>query len=261
MQENTLTYEGIKSFLHESLQTLPLYVFDEIDSTNTEAKRRITKEGITNALFVSNSQTAGRGRSGHTFYSPKDSGIYMSYVFTPSEGIKAAEHATTKAGVCVAKAIEDLYHITPSIKWVNDIYIGDKKVCGILAEAVLGEKINTGTIVVGIGINISTNDFPDDIKDIAGCISDNQNISRNKIVAHVINSFSEETKNICDNSYIKYYRQHSMLTGNEITFYKNDEMMKATCLDIDDEAGLVVKLESGEIQTLRNGEVFTIRKV
>lgn len=261
IRNDSLNEELIRSSLSYSTDNLDIYVFDEIDSTNNEAKRRISGDGLTSGLFVANMQTAGRGRSGHSFYSPENSGVYFSYVFTPSKGIQAATHATTKAAVCVCKAISDLYGLEPSIKWVNDVYINDRKVCGILSEAITGGGLDQGSVVVGIGINISTQDFPEDIMSTAGAISDSNTVSRNALVARVISYLYEETENIEDNSYIKYYRQHSMLTGNDITYYEKEELKSATVLDIDDEAGLVVRSSDGQVTTLRNGEVFTIRKV
>lgn len=261
IKNDSLNEEFIRSSLSYNSDNLDIYVFDEIDSTNTEAKRRIMNDGLTSGLFVANKQTAGRGRSGHTFYSPENTGVYFSYVFTPAKGIQVATHATTKAAVCVCRAISDLYGIEPSIKWVNDIYINERKVCGILAEAITNGGIDHGSVVVGIGINISTQDFPDDIMSTAGAISVGSNVSRNTLVARVISYLHEETENIEDNSYIKYYRQHSMLTGNDITYYEKETQKSATVLDVDDEAGLVVRLTDGTVTTLRNGEVFTIRKV
>lgn len=255
-----LNEELIRSSLSCELNNLDIFVFDEIDSTNTEAKRRITADGIKSGLFVANKQTAGRGRAGHSFYSPENTGVYISYIFTPAEGIQAATHATTKAAVCVARAISDLYGVNPMIKWVNDIYVNDRKVCGILSEAVTDGRLDSGSVVVGIGINIETSDFPSDIMSTAGAITTDNTVSRNRLVASIINYLYDETTNINDISYIKYYRQHSMLTGNDISYYEKEEKRYATVIDIDDDAGLVVRTTDGTVTTLRNGEVFTIRK-
>jgi len=257
---DTLNEELIRSSLSYCLKELNIFVFDEIDSTNNEAKRRISSKGLTSGLFIADKQTAGRGRSGHSFYSPESTGIYLSYVFTPSEGIQAATHATTKAAVCVCRAIEELYGVEASIKWVNDIYVNDKKVCGILSEAITNGGLNRGSVVVGIGVNICTADFPDDIMSTAGAISRDKQVSRNLLAATIVNYLYDETEYINDVSYIKNYRQHSMLTGKDITYYEKEELKSATVIDIDDEAGLVVKLPDGTVTILRNGEVFTIRK-
>ncbi len=256
-----LREDAIRSSLSFNLKDLPIFVYDEIDSTNNEAKRKVTNENLGHALYVADRQTAGRGRSGRSFYSPSNTGVYFTYTFTPSEGISLATHVTTKAGVCVAKAIEELYHVTPSIKWVNDIYVGSRKVCGILAEAVTGQVLNMGSIVVGIGINISTEDFPDDISNRAGSISKDSSVSRNELVARIISYLDEEIRKLTDVTYLDYFRTHSLLAGLDISYIEGDVTKTATVIGIDDEAGLIVKDSAGFKIVLRNGEVNTIRPI
>lgn len=255
-----LREDAIRSSLSFNLKGLPLFVYDEIDSTNNEAKRNVIDKNLGHALYVADKQTAGRGRSGRSFYSPSSTGVYFTYAFTPAEGIAAATHVTTKAGVCVSRAIEELYGVTPSIKWVNDIYVGQRKVCGILAEAVTSSTLNMGTIVVGIGINICTEEFPDDITNRAGSISDDTSVSRNELVARIISYLDEEIQKLCDVSYLEYFRSHSMLTGYDITYLEGEVAKEATVIGIDDEAGLIVRDFAGNEFVLRNGEVNTIRK-
>lgn len=255
---NSYSQNSIKSLLAGGLKDLPVYFYEETDSTNTRAKEMISSENVSNALLVADSQTSGRGRVGHSFHSPKGSGIYMSYIFTPTS-LEDATHATTKAAVCVLRAIEELYHIFPSIKWVNDLYLEDRKICGILTEAVT-TGCNKGSLVVGIGINFKEFPVPDDLKDIVGFLPLRADISREMLIFKIVTYLSEELSNLKDTSYIKKYRQASMLTGKDITYYENDLLKTATVLDIDDEAGLVVRLSDGSTTTLRNGEVFTIRK-
>ena len=113
-----------------------LYFYDSIDSTNTQAKRLLAEGLSGKALITANEQTAGRGRQGRSFYSPKNTGIYYSYVFHPKKTLADAVFITTAAAVSVIRAIERLSTVKPTIKWVNDVYVEGKKVCGILTEAV-----------------------------------------------------------------------------------------------------------------------------
>lgn len=255
---NSLSENSIKALLAGRLKDLPVYFYEETDSTNTRAKELITKDSVKSALLVANSQTGGRGRVGHTFHSPKGTGIYMSLIFTP-DSLENATHATTKAAVCVLEAVEELYEISPQIKWVNDLYLEGKKICGILTEAVTTGP-NKGSLVVGIGINFLKSPVPDDLKDIIGFLPSKSDVSREMLIAKIITLLFKELEALSDNSYIKKYRQASMLTGNDITYFENDIQKTATVLDIDDDAGLVVKLPDKSIKTLRNGEVFTLRK-
>ena len=259
MDANKLSENEIRSLLPRELTALPILVYDEIDSTNTESKHLIQEKGFNNALVVANFQTQGRGRVGHSFLSPKGNGIYMSYIFTP-DSLKGAEHATTKAAVAVLKSLSQLYNITASVKWVNDIYYCDKKICGILTEAVTS-GINKGSLIIGIGINFKEFDLPDNLKETAGFLPAKENVTRNILIAKVLSNLYPETENLLDTGYIKDYREASLLTGKDISFYENDVLKYAHVIDIDDDAGLIVKLQDGTITTLRSGEVFTIRKI
>ena len=208
-------------------------------------------------MITANKQTAGRGRQGKSFYSPDKTGIYFSLVIHPDTSLQNAVTATTAAAVAVCKAIEKMTVLKPKIKWVNDVYLDGKKICGILTEATT--NFETGTVesvIIGIGINISTTEFPDGV-DGAGCL--NVDINRSEFIAEIVN----ELMNIVTGDYasfIDYYRSHSMVIGEKIKFFQNGETHFATALAIDEHGGLEVELDTGEKQTLRSGEI-TVRKI
>ena len=121
-------------------------------------------------LFWADEQTAGKGRNNREFFSPKNTGLYFSYLYCvkkPKE-IKDRIFVTTAAAVFTAKALRQYAGADAKIKWVNDIYLNEKKVCGILAEALFDEAYTA--IIVGIGINLTTVEFPDEIKETASGI-------------------------------------------------------------------------------------------
>lgn len=151
---------------------LDIHYFETITSTNTELKKLGEEGAPEGTVLVANEQTAGKGRQGRSFYSPKDTGIYMSILLRPGEAGVDALFITTAAGIAVAEAIREVSGIPAGIKWVNDVYINDKKVCGILAEASLTEKAELKYVVLGIGINVSTKDedFPEEIGGVASSI-------------------------------------------------------------------------------------------
>lgn len=259
MEKNDILSEDtIRANLISELSNLPVIVKATLDSTNSEARRRILDGNFSHGLIIADSQTNGRGRVGHSFYSPKNYGIYMSYVFTPGD-LSEAHRLTTKAAVSVTEAISFLYGINPKIKWVNDIYYNERKICGILSEAVT-TGINKGSLIVGIGINFSSCELPSDIKDIAGSLPSKEGITRNRLICEIVNRLYPETLNLSSVEYIKKYREASMLTGTDITYYENEVQKEAHVTGIDEDAGLMVILPDGTQKTLRNGEVFTIRK-
>ena len=242
-----------------TLNGVPILIFDELNSTNDYAKALIEKENVKNALIIADFQTCGRGRVGHTFFSPKGTGIYMSYIFTP-DSLENAYSVTTKAAVCVAQAIEALYAVKPSIKWVNDIYLEGRKVCGILTEAVTN-GLNTGSVVVGIGINFSASALPDDLKAVAGFLPAKENVTRNDLIAGILKLLTGECSRLSDIGYIDYFRSHSLLTGTDITYFENGIQCFGHVIGISDSAGLIITASNGTVRELNSGEVFTLRPI
>lgn len=235
---------------------LSVFYYPSIDSTNNEAKRLIAQGNNDNLLVVAEEQTAGRGRQGKSFYSPALTGIYFSVVTHPMAELQNAVTSTTVAAVAVCRAIEKLTDRKPKIKWVNDVYLDDKKICGILTEAVTDFESQTVTsVIVGIGMNINTVSFPKEVEN-AGAIG--ENIRRADLICAVVN----ELIRISNGSWeevISYYRSHSMLIGESINFIQNGKVTPATVLSIDEQGGLVLKTENAEQITLRSGEI-SIRK-
>lgn len=230
--------------------------YPTIDSTNTQAKRLITDGESDTMLVVAEEQTAGRGRQGKSFYSPANTGIYMSFVIHPMSRLENAVTATTAAAVAVCKAVESLTDKKPRIKWVNDVYLDGKKICGILTEAVTDFETQTVTsVIIGVGMNIRTTEFPDDVEN-ASCLG--VDINR----ADLISAIANELNSINTDGYaefIDYYRSHSMIIGEDILFIKDGSITPATAVGIDARGGLEVELKNGERTVLRSGEI-SIRK-
>ncbi|MGN0524457.1 biotin--[acetyl-CoA-carboxylase] ligase, partial [Eubacterium sp.] len=162
--------------------------YKTLDSTNNVAKRIIAEGEDDVLLVVGEEQTAGRGRQGKSFYSPGGTGIYMSLVVHPMTELQNAVTATTAAAVAVCRAIESLTDKKPMIKWVNDVYLDGKKICGILTEAVTDFETQTvSSIIIGIGINLTTKDFPCDVQN-ASCL--NADVKRAELIGAVANELN-----------------------------------------------------------------------
>ncbi len=257
---NTLSKEEIRAQLLEKNKGIGVYVYDTIDSTNDEAKRQWKESKKAPCLFVSDEQTGGRGRRGRSFYSPKGTGIYMSLLLQPTTGIEDAVHITTATAVIVARHIRAFTGADVGIKWVNDLYLSDKKVCGILTEAVM-EPDMTGppAVVVGIGINLSTEVFPEELAEIAGGLGVKEGtLSQNSLIARITNDLLAFAENMQDCSYMEDYRKMSIVLGREIRYNEGNVLIRARALDIDSEGGLMVELENGSVKVLKTGEI-TVR--
>ena len=227
-----------------------LHIYDSIDSTNTEARRRADIDrGV--HLYAAAHQTAGRGRRGHSFYSPEDTGLYMTLSLPFRDSFGDIQFITCAAAVAVCEAVETLSDKNPKIKWVNDIFISGKKVAGILAE-LIGDRDNKPTsIIIGIGINLNTENFPSDIADIAGSIGD---IAPELLCADITDRLIDYYNDLSDNSLLEKYKTRSLCLGRDVTFVLDGKKMTATAVDIDCGGGLVVDID-GERVTLNSGEI------
>ncbi|MBQ2931996.1 MAG: biotin--[Clostridia bacterium] len=234
-----------------------LVVLDTVNSTNSYIKELAASGASHATTVIADSQTNGRGRLGREFFSPGGTGIYMSILTDPSKIKIPVSHLTIAAGVAACRTLTGICDASPSIKWVNDIFLHDKKVCGILAESVVNAKTNTFPYtIVGIGINVSTSAeiFPGKLSEIAGSVFP-ANITRNEIIAKLLNEFD----NICSNAEIKNlvdeYKKYSRVLGKKISFTKNGKAFSGTAKDINLDGNLVVSLEDGQEMILSSGEV------
>ncbi len=253
LENDILSESGIKAHLRESTDT-DVYVYKSIDSTNSEAKRRIAEGLSSDAIFAAEAQTAGRGRRGKSFYSPSSVGIYFSAVLHPEVRLSDSTAITSAAAVAVCEAITEATKKEPKIKWVNDIFIDGKKVCGILTEAVSDlESGRVQAVIVGIGINITTDIFPDEIKDIAGSIG--KHIDRNALISDIFECLKLYSDKLPDRSFMEVYRKYSLVINRDIYFTKNGVAYSARGIHIHDDGGLEVLTSDGETMILTSGEI------
>ena len=239
-------------------QKLNITIFDELDSTNNYLKKSGSTGEKENQLVIALSQTGGRGRMGRSFYSPNGTGIYFSLLVHPEFSAEKSLFLTVMAAVSVAEAVMKYNKNDVKIKWVNDIYIDGKKVCGILTEGAINFGKMLDYAVVGIGINVIApeNGFPEDIKNIATAIfpGKTEDNIKEKIVADIVNRFFSMYNGI-DTDFVKRYKEYSYLTGKEINIISGDTVRPATVIDITDDCHLLVKNEKGEIEEISSGDV------
>lgn len=234
--------ETIEKLLKSKYPDISVSVFDSIDSTNSRAKRQ---NGMRFGVIIAKMQTDGRGRHGRSFYSPADTGLYMSVVLpiTPQQAYEF--QLTSAAAVACARAIERLCGISPKIKWVNDLYLNGRKIAGILTEA------DQDRVIVGIGVNVCTDTFPEDLP-MAGSLGCN-NISLSELAAEIASELFE-TVFSSDRTFMNEYRCRSMLLGCTISYKQNGCTMCGTAVNIDDSGRLVVQTDNDTV-FLNSGEV------
>lgn len=244
---------------------LDVTVIEETDSTNNYLKKLASdgaKEGV---VIVAQRQTGGKGRRGKSFFSPDGTGVYFSVLLRPKTEIEKSILLTVMSAVAVAETAMEFTDRSVKIKWVNDVYIDGKKICGILTEGSVSiENNGFDYAVVGIGINVLTpkNGFPEEIRDVAEAIFPGNEVYgdvKSKIIAEVLNKFFDMyTGNGGD--YIERYKKYSYILGKEINIIYPDSVEPAVALDITDNCHLIVKTERGEIKTLSSGDVSVRKK-
>ena len=267
-----------------------LFFFQSIDSTNKEASRLISNDGLHGkplisildssntdssnnlqdnsnsglyAAIIANEQEKGRGRLGRTFFSPKDTGLYMSLIIKPNFNIESITLLTTMVSVSLATVFEKITGKKCQIKWVNDIYLEGKKICGILTEGVT--NFETGQIdhvILGIGVNCFTETFEETAGPNAGSLSENV-FSRNLLAASIILECQKLLIEMADYDLtnpsqlqmkrLETYREKSLLIGKEIIILNTSKT--ATAMSIGTDGSLIVKYPNGEIEQISSGEV------
>lgn len=256
-ETDVLSAQQIRRALAKPWREIPIQVYDCIDSTNTQAKRQLSAGWRGEAILTAQEQTAGRGRRGRDFYSPRDKGIYMSLILQPQLRIEESLLITSAAAVAVCRALEGELGEELGIKWVNDIYRGGKKVCGILTEAITDFELGVvQSVIVGIGINLRPQEFPADLTQAASL--DAGEVSRNRVIAAVAGEVFSCMQTLREKAFLPEYRRRSILLGQEISFEQNGIVQPATAVDIDEEGGLLVRLPDGRERLLNSGEV-TVR--
>lgn len=236
-----------------------------VDSTNNRLKEMINSEIPSGTCIIANEQTSGRGRIGRSFISPANTGIYLSMLIRPSGTFDDLSEITCWTAVAVHNAIIKACGVQTDIKWVNDLYINNRKITGILTELSIEGEVGLATnVIVGIGINVNqkSDDFPEEIRQIATSISaetDNRIYSRAKLAAQIIKELDIMTSKWHDskNEYLKTYRDNCLTVGKDVSVinYATGVSRPGRAIDVNDDFTLKVRFEDGTEENVRSGEV------
>lgn len=260
VKTDILSPQGIQKYLEPEYRNLDISVLLTVDSTNVLVREKANSGLAEGYTVIANEQTAGRGRYGRKFFSPNGTGVYLSMLLRPFHySASQAVRITTIAAVAMCEAIEETSGEKAQIKWVNDIYVRGKKVCGILTEASFG--LESGLLeyaVLGVGLNVyrPKEGFPKELEEIAGSIFDStQDDMKNRLVAAFFNRFMRYYKAQDQSVYIEKYRSYSLAIGRQVTVISSKQTRSAYAYGIDDECRLQVKYDDGETESLSYGEI------
>lgn len=267
LADNTdlISKEGISIYLNKEFSNIDIYAYKTISSTNEVSKKLALTGAKQGTVVISEEQTAGKGRMGRSFYSPANTGIYMSIILRPNLTAMDSVLITTASSVAICDAIHKVTGIECQIKWINDIYINNKKVGGILTEA--STNFESGTIdylILGIGINFNNpkGNFPDDLKEIADSLykGNSNGVNRNILCAEILNNILNIIPIIKDYDFISEYKKRSIILNEEIIYISGGIHSKGKAIDINNDGSLVIKHDDGSIKILNSGEV-SIRRL
>lgn len=234
-------------------------IFNEIDSTNSYIKRE-TGNLPDGYVVCALSQSAGRGRHGKSFVSPSG-GIYLSMILRPSFSAELCSELTALAAVAVSSAIEKVCDVKPGIKWVNDLVLGDKKICGILAELIFDDCGGVGSVIIGVGLNANTerSDFPPELAEIASSIYEEtgKHVDTAALAAEIACALRSAAAAFPANKHdILYnYRLRCLTLDRQVRVYTGEGFYEAYADRIDDNFHLIVRCEDGACRTLLGGDV------
>ena len=255
---DVLSAEGVREHLRR--RELRVEVVRSVSSTNTVLKARAERGEDAGSVLIALEQTAGRGRMGRGFYSPEGSGLYMSVLYRPSSPLSDAVRITACAAVAVAETIEELSGRPAQIKWVNDVLVDGKKVCGILTEASLDcESGVFRYLIVGVGVNtnVPDGDYPEALRGVAGAaFSSSVPQLRCRLAAGILDRLTDYMDDPGSERCFEAYRARSVVLGRRVTLLSpGREPVGAEVLDLERDYALRVRLDDGTEKRVNSGEV------
>lgn len=265
-ESDVLSPEGIRIHLPKPEHGQEIHVFKTVESTNSVAKEWAMKGASHGTVILAEEQTSGRGRKGRPFFSPPGGGLYISFILRPNLPVNQAVIMTAAAGALTADVLESVKDCTITIKWVNDLFRGDKKIVGILTEAATSwEGGGIDYLVLGIGINVKplAGDFPEGLERVAGSLFDagEKPILRNHLAALLIGrvfdfmAALEQNPRQATQDIMAAYRKRSNVLTRKVRITGDPLLTEAMAVDIDDQGFLIVEDGQGLRHTLSSGEV------
>jgi BirA family biotin operon repressor/biotin-[acetyl-CoA-carboxylase] ligase len=263
-ESNVLSPQGVARYLGERRDLFQVRVMDEVTSTNTVLKEMAGEGASEFTVLAANRQTAGRGRMNRAFYSPAETGLYFSVLLRPKLSAREALFLTTAAAVAVAEAVDALSGREAGIKWVNDVFLDGKKICGILTEASLDmESGGMECAICGIGVNLCDppEGFPTELRDTVGSVFGTQPPPadvRCRMAGEILTRLAAYYEGLAERAFFDEYTRRSVVIGREVLLMDIlgiQPPRPATALAIDRDCHLHVRYEDGTQAVLSSGEI------
>lgn len=239
-----------------------LQIFDTLPSTNTYLQELAEQGAPSGTAVLARHQTAGRGRMGRSFFSPSRTGLYMSLLLRLDESPETALLLTPMAAVAAAEGIEAVTGKHVQIKWVNDLFLCGKKVCGILAQSKLsddGKRLAYAVIGIGINLTAPQEGFPSELSEIAGALYEQGEQPSEGLLEtlaeEILSRLMELSRELTKRTYLPAYRERLCMLGRRITVAEQEQEAEATALAVDDDLRLLVEYADGRREWRSTGEI------
>lgn len=262
-ETDVLSVMGIRKLLVPELAAIRMTLFDSVGSTNALLRQHVQPDTSSWTVFLAHEQTAGRAKLGNSFFSPRGTGLYLSLFIRPEHcPLSQVIYLSAGAALAVCRAIESVSGEEAEIKWVNDIYVRGKKVCGILTEGdVRIEEGGLDYAIIGVGINVykPVEGFPSSLKsDVSFLFDQTRPGGKNRLAAAFLNSFFHYESIQERNKIVREYRHRNFLIGRKVTLMDGNSPQRVQILDVDDDCALRIKASNGSECRLQS-ESFRIR--
>ena len=236
---------------------LHVRIVEVCDSTNSALKRDAASLPA-DSVLIALTQTGGRGRLGRSFYSPPGHGLYISLLLRPALSQDDLTLLTPAAAVAVCRAVEGLFGVRARIKWVNDVYVREKKACGILTEAVFAPDGGLSHVVLGLGVNLTPppGGFPAEISEIAGAVlTEDRPGALPALAAAVLTEFYSLYRALPARAFAQEYASRLLYVGRDVRIIRSETAAPARVLGADDRCRLLVRYPDGTEEALSGGEI------
>lgn len=264
-ETDILSSKVIKNNMLKYADKFNFIIHKTVASTNIIARELAINGAESGTVVIAEEQTSGYGRNGKSFFSPYGTGIYMSIILNLKKEKKIfnSSFITTAAAMAVSKSIEEISNENTQIKWVNDVFINGKKVCGILTEGAFSfedGKLDYAVIGIGVNVNFPKDGFPKELNNIAASINSKNNANsntksdiRNILVAKILENLYDYYFN--DVNFYEEYKKRSFLIGKKVSININNKEHIVKVLDIDKTFALVAEFQDGKIERIVSGSI------
>lgn len=263
-ETDMLSSKIIKNNMPKYSDKFNFKIYKTVESTNIIARYMAVNGAESGTVVLAEEQTNGYGRNGKSFFSPYGTGIYMSIILNLKKEKKLfnSSFITTAAAMAVSKSIEEVSNENTQIKWVNDVFINEKKVCGILTEGAFSfedGRLDYAVIGIGVNVNFPKNGFPKELDNIAASINlkndtiNTQSDMRNILIAKILENLYDYYFN--DVVFYEEYKKRSFLIGKNVSININDKEHIVRVLDIDETFALIIEFQNGKIDRVISGSV------